>query len=156
MLTSGSKEPTLLQSIYDRPMSDDVPSYLFRDGRFARNGDSVVSAAPLDVVTSVYGGGGLHGEEGLALVFGGCAFFRDDKDGPAFVGVWGARKASQFRETLRRAGIRTKIARRPPPARLMFYQTKSGRRPRPSDPYRARYSRERLARLFRDRRAPPG
>jgi hypothetical protein len=40
-------------------MSRKVPVYVFRDQRFARNGDTVVSAAPLDVAMSVYGGGGL-------------------------------------------------------------------------------------------------
>jgi len=37
--------------------------YVFRDRRFTRGGNTVVSAAPHELVASVYGGGGLVGEE---------------------------------------------------------------------------------------------
>ena len=99
-------------------MADLVPVHLFR------RGNTVVSAAPLDAVITAFGGGGLFGEGGVDVMFGGCAFFRDDKTGPAYVGVWGARKASRFRTALRQAGLCVEIVRRPPPARLMFSQTR--------------------------------
>lgn len=130
-------------------MTDSIPLYLFRSATFARNGDTVVSAAPLDVVISVYGGGGLFGEGGVSAVFGGCAFFRDDKTGPAYVGIWGSRKASRFRETLRRAGLCLSIVHTPPPARLMFSGTSGGRRNRLSDRYREQRRAERVSRLFK-------
>jgi hypothetical protein len=118
-------------------MAGSTRIYLFRSTTFARNGDTVVCAAPLCIVISVYGGGGLFGEGGVRAVFGGCAFFRDDKTGPAYVGIWGSRKASRFRETLRQAGLRLTIVQTPPPARLMFWGAKSGRRLRPAKLFRA-------------------
>jgi hypothetical protein len=48
------------------------PVYVFREPRFAPAGDTVVCAAPLDLVVSVYGGGGLKGEGGLSAAFGGA------------------------------------------------------------------------------------
>ena len=108
-------------------MAGPISVYLFRSTAFARNGDTEVSAAPLDAVISVFGGGGLFGEGGVEAAFGGCAFFRDGQTGPAYVGVWGARKASRFRRTLRRAGLDTVIVNGPPPARLMVTQTRKRR-----------------------------
>ena len=137
-------------------MNDEVTGYVFRDHCFARNGNTVVIAVSLEVVMSVYGSGGLFGEGGVATAFGGCAFFSDGESGPSYVGVWGARKASRFRVALARAGTPIKILRGPPPVRLMFWQTKNRRCLRPSDKYRDLRSCERAARLFRDRRAPPG
>jgi hypothetical protein len=106
-------------------MSQRFPVFVFRAGHFARNGDSVVSAAPLDLVVSVFGGGGLKGEAGLKAVFRGVAFFRNDETLLQYLGVWGARKASRFRRMLREAGARLDIVREPPPARLVLYTTES-------------------------------
>jgi hypothetical protein len=53
-----------------------------RSGKFARNGDTVATAAPLDIVTSVYGSSGLFGEGGVTAAFGGAAFYRNDKAVP--------------------------------------------------------------------------
>ena len=133
-------------------MTERVPVYLFRSGKFARNGDTVVSAAPVEAVKSVYGGGGLFGEGGVTAIFGGAAFYRDDprdETGPSYVGVWGARKASRFRAELRRAGLSLTTVHTPPPARLMFWGASSSRRHRPSDRYRERRRGERLSRLFK-------
>jgi len=125
-------------------MAERVPVYLFRSGNFARNGDTVVTAAPLDAVMSVYGGGGLFGEGGVAAIFGGAAFYRDDprdETSRGYVGVWGARQASRFRAVLRGAGISIEIVRSPPPARLMFWGTKSGRHLRSAKLFRVRPAR---------------
>ncbi len=66
-------------------MSDEITVYLFRG--FPHGGRTVASAAPLETVMSVYGGGGLFGEGGVTTAFGGAAFFRDAEDGPSYVGV---------------------------------------------------------------------
>src|ERR1700746_202886 len=100
-----------------------VPVYIFRGGHFSPRGDTMVSAAPLDVVVFVYGGGGLKGELGLAAAFGGAAFFRNDETGCCFLGVWGARKASRFRNALRRSGAQLEIIPMHPPARLVWSQS---------------------------------
>ena len=75
-----------------RPMSAHFPVYVFRDRGFAPGGETVVCAAPLDFVVSVYGGGGLNGEGGLAGAFGGAAFFRNDETGSSYFGVLGRTK----------------------------------------------------------------
>ena len=106
-------------------MSDEIPIYLFRGS--LRSGNTVASAAPLEVVVSVYGGGGLFGEGGVKSAFGGAAFFRNKEGSPSYVGVWSARKASRFRQTLRLAGVCVKIVYAPPPARLMFWSTQTRR-----------------------------
>jgi hypothetical protein len=46
-------------------MSQRFPVYIFRDSHFASAGDTVVTLAPIDLVVSVFGGGGLKGEGGL-------------------------------------------------------------------------------------------
>jgi hypothetical protein len=106
--------------------------YVFRDPRFAPAGDTVVCAAPVDLVVSVYGGGGLNGEEGLSAAFGGAAFFRNAKTGSSFLGVWGARKASRFRSALRQRAV-LNIVDAPPPARLAWFRTKTPVRRKPDD-----------------------
>jgi hypothetical protein len=98
-----------------------VPVYLFRAGNFARNGDSVVSVAPRDIVISVYGGGGFEGSDGLAAAFDGGCVYRNDDTGASFLGVWGARKASRFRAALRQSGLELDIVRQSPPARLTVW-----------------------------------
>jgi hypothetical protein len=109
-------------------MSERFPVYVFRDGHFAPARDTFVSAAPLDLVVSVYGGGGIKGEGGLAAVFGGAAVFKNEESGLYYLGVWGARNASRFRTALRASGVILDIVREPPPARLIFFETR-GRRP---------------------------
>jgi hypothetical protein len=98
------------------------PVFVFRSTHFATAADTVVSAAPLDLVVTVYGGGGLKGEGGLAEAFGGAALFRDDDTGESYLGVWGARNASRFRHTLKEAGVNLSIVREPPRARLVWLQ----------------------------------
>jgi hypothetical protein len=114
-------------------MSDRIPVYVFRDnGHFARAGKTVVSAAPLDHVVAVYGGGGIKGEAGLAAVFGDAAYFRNEETGCCYLGVC-ARKASRFRNALRRSGVTLDIAHEPPPARLMWFQTEGSGPQTPSE-----------------------
>ncbi|MGO9755414.1 MAG: hypothetical protein ACLPNY_02235 [Roseiarcus sp.] len=84
-------------------MSDRVASYVFRDKHFTLAGNTVVSAAPRDLVVSIFGGGGLKGEGGLSAVFGGAVVFRDEDTGLLYLGVWGSRNASRFRKALRDA-----------------------------------------------------
>lgn len=102
------------------------PVYVFRSEGFAPAGDTVVSVAPLDFVSSVYGRNGLAGEEGLAAVFGGGAVFKNHASGERFVGVWGARNASRFRSTLR-VYFQITIHKHPPDARLSVWSTKRER-----------------------------
>jgi hypothetical protein len=83
-------------------MSQRFPVYIFRDSHFASAGDIVVTLAPIDLVVSVFGGGGLKGEGGLEDAFGGAAFFRNDDTGASYLGVLRRRKASRFRSALRR------------------------------------------------------
>jgi hypothetical protein len=61
-----SGEPSKLS---DRDVG--IPLYVFRGGPFSPAGNTVVTAAPLDVVVSLYGGGGMKGEAGLEAAFGG-------------------------------------------------------------------------------------
>lgn len=109
-------------------MSDRLRVYVFRSRDFVRASETVVSAAALDLVVSVYGGGGLKGEGGLADAFGGAAVFKDDATETYFLGVWGARNASRFRAALRASGAVIDIVEEAPPGRLVFYETR-GRRP---------------------------
>src|SRR5580693_7518745 len=96
-------------------MSNQLRVYLWRDSRFARNQDTVVSAAPRDAVVSIYGGGGFMGSDGVNAAFGGGAVFRNDDTGACYLGVWGARNASRFRRALRdRGGATLAIVREPP------------------------------------------
>ena len=114
-------------------MRDHSQVYVFRERRFAPAGDTVVCAAPLDLVVSVYGGGGLKGEGGLAAAFGGAAFFRNEETGFSYLGVWGARNASRFRNALRRRAT-LEIVRDSPPARLVWFETRDTRPPKTALP----------------------
>jgi hypothetical protein len=105
------------------PMNEPLAVYLFRDPRFAPAGDTAVCVAPLDLVVSVYGGGGHAGAEGLAAAFAGVAMFRNEETGARYLGVWGARKASRFRNALR-ARAALNVIREPPPARLAWFETR--------------------------------
>lgn len=89
-----------------------------------------MTAAPLDLVVSVYGGGGLRGEQGLEAIFGGSAFFRDDDTGATYLAVWSSRKAARFRKQLRASGASIEIIRDAPAARLISWTThRRDRRP---------------------------
>jgi hypothetical protein len=103
-----------------------VPIYVFRAPYFAPAGDTIASAAPLDAVVAVYGGGGIKNTGGLSKEFGGAAVFRSGMPGfgKYYLGVWGERKASKFRETLRQGGIDVEIIKTPPPAKLIWWETK--------------------------------
>jgi hypothetical protein len=104
-------------------MPNSVPEltivHVFRDQRFSRGGDTIVCVAPREVVVSVFGDGGLFGADGLSAAFGGWACFKNDETDQAYLGVWGARKASRFRERLRSAGTAIRISNEPPRGRLV-------------------------------------
>ncbi|HKD46880.1 MAG TPA: hypothetical protein VKB67_04295 [Rhizomicrobium sp.] len=108
--------------------ADFVRVYLFRDDRFAPTTDTWVSAAPLDIVVDVFGGGGIKQTAGLSKIFGGAAVFENERTGSYYLGVWGARKASKFRGTLRSSGYEISIIRARPPGRLAWYQTQKQER----------------------------
>ncbi|WP_026792836.1 hypothetical protein [Pleomorphomonas oryzae] len=112
-------------------MMPPCPVYLFRSSAFAPSGDTVVIVAPLDQVVAVYGGGGMWGEAGLSSAFGGVAIFRNDASGERFAGVWGARNAARFRRELQ-AHMSIAVIDEAPNARLVFFETKSGRPPKPA------------------------
>jgi hypothetical protein len=103
---------------------DRVTIYVFRDPHFAPAGDTFVSAAPLEAVVRVYGGGGIKDTGGLSAAFGGAAVFRDDATGKYHLGVWGARKTAKFRNALKRSSVEVEIIKSPPPGRLVWYETK--------------------------------
>ena len=56
------------------------------------------------------------------------AFYWNKDTGETYLGVWGARNASRFRTSLRRAGFDVAIIHEIPPARLI-YTCANGRRP---------------------------
>jgi hypothetical protein len=103
-------------------MTHRVTIYLFRDPHFARAGNAVACVAPVDAVVRAYGGGGINDTGGLAKTFGGAAVFRDDA-GNVYLGVWGARKASKFRNALIKSGAEIEVSKERPPAKLAWYQT---------------------------------
>jgi len=110
-------------------MSDHLQIYLWRDIGFARNQDTVVSAAPSDAVIAVYGGGGIYGSDGLSAAFGGSVVFCDPDTRDTYLGVWGARNASRFRSAFRRRGITLEVIPEPPPSVLAVWSTRRGSRP---------------------------
>jgi len=79
-----------------------------------------VTAAPIDLVVSVFGGGGMKGEQGLEAAFGGSAYYRNEATGEAYLAVWGARNGSRFRRLLRESGAILQIVSGEPPARLIW------------------------------------
>lgn len=100
-------------------MTEPVSIYVFRALQFAKS-EAVVTAAPVDCVVSVFGGGGMKGELGLATTFGGYAYFRDDATGAAYLGVWEDRNAARFRRRLRDSGLVLHIICGEPPGRLVL------------------------------------
>jgi hypothetical protein len=109
-------------------MNERILVYLFRDGHFAPRGDTVVSVAARDAVVAVHGGGGVMDGDGLSKAFGGSCAFRNDDSGALFIGVWGERNASRFRNGLRAGGLALEIMHERPPARLVVSST-TGTRP---------------------------
>ncbi len=108
---------------------DGLPIYVFRTEGISHS-ETVVTAAPLDVVICVFGGGGLKGAAGLEGVFGGSAYFQNEETGAAYLGVWGSRNGGHFRSRLRQAGMLFTITKEPPPARLKWLSKgKHGERP---------------------------
>ena len=105
-------------------LADQIKIYVFRDKNFAPAGDTMVSAAPIEAVVSVYGGGGIKDTGGLVAAFDGAAVFREDSTGARHAGVWGARKASRFRNALRKSGLEIEVVNSPPPGRLVWYSSK--------------------------------
>jgi hypothetical protein len=103
---------------------DRVTIYVFRDPHFAPAGDTFVSAAPLEAVVRVYGGGGIKDAGGLSAAFGGAAVYRDDATSKIHLGVWGARKTAKFRNALKQSGVEVEIIKSPPPGRLVWYEKK--------------------------------
>lgn len=101
-----------------------VPIYVFRDPHFAPAANTVVSAAPLEAIVRVYGGGGFNETNGLSVAFGGAAVFRDDATGECHLGVWGNRKAAKFRNELRLSGLDVQTIDTAPPGRLVWYKSK--------------------------------
>lgn len=93
--------------------------YVFRDASFSRGGDTIVCAAPSDLVIAVFGGGGTFEADGLGAAFGGSAVFKNNVTGQTFLGVWGARKASRFRNQIRASGVALRVKNEPPPAHLI-------------------------------------
>jgi len=104
------------------------PLHIYRDPHFAPAGDTVVAAAPLDVVVDAYGGGGLVGEAGLSAAFGGAIVFKNHLTGACFLGIWGKRNAARFKAALEAQGD-VEVIDGPPPARLQHF-SKTGRRPK--------------------------
>jgi hypothetical protein len=107
------------------------PVYLFRSAGFAPSGDTVVSVAPLESVVAVYGSGGVVGEGGVSSAFGGAAIFKNDASGEHFIGVWGTRNASRFRNELR-AHMPITVLKEAPNARLSFWSAEEERTRRPA------------------------
>ncbi len=55
----------------------------------------------------------------LQTMFGGYAIYVSDDDASEYIGVWGTRKASQFRQTLEQRGANLEVVQaRPLHARL--------------------------------------
>jgi len=107
-------------------MANRISVYVFRDPHFSPAGDTVVTAAPAEAAVAVYGGGGLKQTAGLSAAFGGCAIYGPSLlgRGKRYLAVWGERKASKFRQSLRNAGLEVKVIKSPPPGRLLYWATK--------------------------------
>ena len=90
-----------------------------------------MTAVPVDLVVSAFGGGGMKGEQGLEAAFGGSAYYCNEATGEAYLAVWGARNGSRFRRLLRESGATLKIISGEPPARLVWQNSgQKGHRPK--------------------------
>lgn len=111
-------------------MSRSIPIYVFRSAKFAKS-ETTVTAAPIDLVVSVFGGGGLKGEQGLEACLGGSVYYLDEATGEAFLAVWGTRNGARFRRKLAQSGATLQPLSIEPPARLVFYNSSlKGQRPK--------------------------
>lgn len=99
--------------------------YTFRSGPWG-TGDTPVTVAPMEAVTALYGDGGLFGEGGLSLAFDHVAIFRGDNSHDIYFGVWGPRRAGQFRAALEKR-FHMETVDGAPSARLTYW---TGRRMR--------------------------
>jgi hypothetical protein len=104
-------------------MNERVSIYLWRTGFAGRGSDTVVSVAPAEAVISVYGGGGIYDSDGLRTAFDGSVVYCDPDTQSFYLGVWGARNASRFRNAIRQNGAIVDIIREPPPAALAVWGT---------------------------------
>jgi hypothetical protein len=100
--------------------------YIFRHAAFSSAGDTIVCAAPRDLVISTYRRDGINGAGGLVTAFSGAALFRNEEAGSSYLGVWGKRNASRFRTALR-AHAELNLIYAAPPARLVWYETRNAR-----------------------------
>ncbi|MER8401409.1 hypothetical protein [Mesorhizobium sp. M1348] len=103
-------------------VSQPISIHVFRARQLAKS-ETVVTAAPIDLVVSVFGGGGMKGEQGLEAAFGGSAYYRDEATEEAYLAVWGARNGSRFRRQLRESGATLQTVSGEPPARLVWYNS---------------------------------
>jgi hypothetical protein len=111
-------------------VSQSTPIYVFRSLHFAKS-ETTVTAAPIELVVSVFGGGGLKGEQGLETSFGGSAYYRNEATDEAFLAVWGTRNGSRFRRQLAESGATLQTLSSEPPARLVFHNSgQKGQRPK--------------------------
>ena len=120
-------------------MTNRIQVYVFRAG------DTWVTAAPVEAVVAIYGGGGLKQTAGLSAAFRGCAVYgRSLLFGRArYLGIWGERKASRFRQSFRNAGMEVEIVKSPPPGRLLLWLTMNKPRRRSRDARRPAAARRR-------------
>jgi hypothetical protein len=100
-----------------------LPAYVFRGGHGSTAANTVVTVAPLDFVVSVYGGGGLKGEAGLAAVFGGAAFFAMRKRGTVFSAYGVLARLLALGTRFGAAAQRLEFIPQHPPARLIWTQS---------------------------------
>lgn len=111
-------------------MTQSIPIYVFRSVQFAKS-ETTVTAAPIELVVSVFGGGGLKGEQGLEASFGGSAYYRNEATDEAFLAVWGTRNGARFRRKLAESGATLQTHSGEPPARLVFHNSgHKGQRPK--------------------------
>lgn len=79
----------------------------------------MVSVAPVDCVIAVYGNGVLLVKVVCLPPLVGAIVFKNDFSGECFVGVWGARNASRFRNDLR-AHMQIVVHKKAPDAQFTF------------------------------------
>ncbi len=100
--------------------------YVFRDNGFAPSGDTVVCIADKKQIESTLGQGQLEN------LFFGSTTYRNDTTEEEYLGVWGERNASRFRQLLRDRGIEIQVQKaRPATARRKLKLTRPGQRTKP-------------------------
>ena len=97
--------------------------YVFRDNGFSPSGDTVVCVADKRKIESTFG------REQFESLFFGSTTYRNDTTEEEYLGVWGERNASRFRQLLRDRGIEIQVQKaRPPTARCKLKSTRPGQR----------------------------